>query len=145
MEETKKEGEGKEAREGENIAKEGTAKEGKEAAREVGKEPAKEGVTAHVIREEKTGRWLPGSSPNPLGRPTAKRERAVIEAIGARVHPEMVAERIDDLLNHPSSWRAWAAGLEWYGKYMLGPAPARTPESENVIDVILAKMRDARG
>lgn len=132
MEETKKEGEGKEAREGESIAKEGTAKEGKE------------GVTAHVIREEKTGRWLPGSSPNPLGRPTAKRERAVIEAISARVHPEAVAERIDDLLNHPSSWRAWAAGLEWYGKYMLGPAPARTPESENVIDVILAKMRDAR-
>lgn len=129
MEETKKEGEG---REGEKPTKEGTAKEGKE------------GVTAHVIREEKTGRWLPGSSPNPLGRPTAKRERAVIEAISARVHPEMVAERIDDLLNHPSSWRAWAAGLEWYGKYMLGPAPARTPESENVIDVILAKMRDAR-
>lgn len=130
MEETKKEGEG---REGEKPTKEGTAKEGKE------------GVTASAINTPTKGRWLPGQSGNPLGRPSAKRERAVIDAISARVHPEAVAERIDDLLNHPSSWRAWAAGLEWYGKYMLGPAPARTPESENVIDVILAKMRDARG
>lgn len=121
MEETKKEGEGKE----------GTAKEGKE------------GVTAHVIREEKTGRWLPGSSPNPLGRPTAKREKAVISAINARIHPELVADVLYEGL-HSDSWRERTACLEWYGKYMLGPVPVRTPESENVIDVILAKMRDAR-
>lgn len=122
MEETKKEGEGKE----------GTAKEGKE------------GVTAHVIRDEKTGRWLPGSSPNPLGRPTAKAERLVISAINARMHPELVADVLYEGL-HSEQWRERMACLEWYGKYMLGPATTRTPESENVIDVILAKMRDARG
>lgn len=132
MEETKKEGEGKEAREGENIAKEGTAKEGKE------------GVTAPINRHPITGKFLPGNSANPLGRPTAKAERLVISAINARIHPELVADVLYEGL-HSDSWRERTACLEWYGKYMLGPAPARTPESESVIDVILAKMRDARG
>jgi hypothetical protein len=108
----------------------------------MGSEPAKEGVVARVMREEKTGRWLPGSSPNPLGRPSARSEKAVIAAINARVHPEAIAEGIDSLITHPSSWRAVAAGVELYMKYMLGPAPARQVERENVIDVILAKMRE---
>lgn len=112
-----------------------------EAGKEA-KEPGKDGVIAPISRDAQTGRWLPGNPGGP-GRGTKRRENAIADALSAAIQPETVADVVYGLITHPNSWRANAAGLEWYGKYMLGPAPARTPEKENVIDVILARMRDS--
>ena len=102
------------------------------------------GVSAPVYSvRNAAGRFLPGNPGGP-GRGTKQRETAIINALNAVVQPELVADVVLGLLTHPNSWRANAAGAEWYGKYMLGPAPQRTAEQENVLDAILIKLRSVQ-
>lgn len=114
-------------------------------AAETATNTGKDGViaSAYSVRDS-AGRFLPGNPGGP-GRGSKQYETAVIEAIRHRIHPEAIAEGIDWLVNNRDSWRSVNAGIELYMKYMLGPAPARSPERENVIDVILAKMRENAG
>jgi len=140
MEETKKE-ERRAALDAAKVEAKRMEQQGVFGAANVGKD----GVVATVYSgRDSTGRFAVGNPGGP-GRGTKRQETAIIEALKANIQPETVADVVLGLLTHPHSWRANAAGADLYFKYMLGPAPARTPESENVIDVILAKMRDARG
>ncbi len=100
----------------------------------------KDGVTASATTRKNTHLWQPGQSGNPLGRPSKRSETAIIKAMNERIHPEIIADKVDWLLNQPT-WKPVAEGLKLYFHYMVGPAPARTPEGENMIDVILARMR----
>lgn len=123
---------------------------GRDERRDERKEERKEGVTALAPRKDSKGRWLPGVSGNPAGSVSVARrhETAIIEAIKARVSPDDLADGLAWLINPanhpPNTWRPIHAGLELVLKYTVGPAPARAPEAENTIDVILARMREAK-
>jgi hypothetical protein len=102
------------------------------------------GVSAPILRDEKTGQWLPGGRGGP-GRGGGKRPKAILAAIENTVQPELVADVMLGLLTHPNSWRANAEGAKLYFHYLVGPAPQRTVEQENVLDAILVKLRSVQG
>lgn len=132
------------------LGKEERREERREEQKEERREERKEGVTALAPRKDSKGRWLPGVSGNPAGSASVARrhETAIIEAIKARVSPDDLADGLAWLINPanhpPNTWRPIHAGLELVLKYTVGPAPARAPEAENTIDVILARMREAK-
>ena len=112
----------------------------REAAGKETENSGKDGVIAPALRDVSSGRWLPGVSGNPGGR-VRPREKAIVTAIMDSVQPETVGFVLNDLLHDERSWRARATGVELFLRFMVGPAPTRTQERENTIDLILAKLR----
>ena len=112
-----------------------------------GKVETKEGVSAPASLDatggrDEFGRFLPGVSGNPHGRPSKERERAVLAAVKDALPPEKIAEVIVALVNDSTSWRARVAGIELHLHYTLGKPVQRTQEVSDAFEEILAQLGD---
>ena len=111
------------------------------------KNMAEDGVSERITAQENAGRapnghFLPGHSIKSPGRPSKAKEQAALAAVMDAVTPEKIAETIDGLLNHATSWRARQAGLELHLAYTLGKPVQRIQQSEGGLAAVLEELGD---
>jgi hypothetical protein len=124
---------------------------GQEAPKEVAKEAKwieiterteapKEGVLASASNGIIKGRWLPGQSGNPSGKP--KRFGDITRALEAGINITEAVEGIAALIRDTSSWRAREAGLKLYLSYMYGTPIQRSVTASTKLESILAQVTE---
>lgn len=99
-----------------------------------------------MIQRDEKGHWLPGSVPNPTGRPKKAQEQAYLTAVTEAITPAELKAHILDLLTH-TSWRAKYAAVELILHYGQGKPIQRTQQLDNdimkeFIDDIAAAMKE---
>jgi hypothetical protein len=104
------------------------------------KNSGEDGVSVPATTKDNKGRWMPGQSGNPKGRPTKAAELAllkeVLEAVGGEGR---ITDVLNKLLNH-KSWRAQEAGLKIVLGYGLGNPIKRIQQVDGGLSTVLDEL-----
>lgn len=99
------------------------------------------GVLAPASNRKITGRWLPGQSGNPSGRPR-RPETAVLRYMNEKIPAEKIVATVLELIEDTSSWRAREAGVKLYLSYMVGMPVQRSVTATTKLESLLSRVSE---